>query len=90
WCLANDVVFEEGEGDNKRFWINSIDLEPALEHPVARLLFRRMKQDLPGKLLPRYGKNWATIKDRWRNAWDMAYNILINKIPSHHVRIAWL
>ena len=90
WCLANDVVFEEGEGDNKRFWISSIDLETAIEQPVARRLFRRMKQDLPAQLLPRYGKNWATVKDRWRSVWDMAYNILINKIPSHHVRIAWL
>ncbi|MFO2466453.1 acyltransferase [Pseudomonas sp. 15FMM2] len=90
WCLAHDVIFEEGEGENKRFWMSSIDLEPTLSQPVARRLFRRMKQDIPARLLPRYGKNWETLKDRWQSAWDMAYNILINKIPSHHVRVAWL
>lgn len=90
WSLANEVIFEDGEGENKRFWISSIDLEPTLEQPVARRLYHRLKQDIPAQLLPRYGKNWATLKDRWRCAWDMAYNILINKIPSHHVRLAWL
>jgi len=90
WSLANDVIFEEGAGEGKRFWISSIDIEKRIEQPVARRLYHRLKQDIPSDLVPMYGKNWITLKDRWRNAWDMAYNILINKIPSHHVRLAWL
>jgi len=90
WSLANEVIFEAGEGEAKRFWMSSIDIEPRIEHPVARRLFHRMKQDIPAKFIPIYGKNWETLKDRWQSAWDMAYNILINKIPSHHIRVGWL
>jgi len=39
---------------------------------------------------PLYGLNWPTVVDRWRRGWEQAYNILINKIPSHTIRLAWL
>lgn len=90
WSLVNDVLFEEGVGDNKTYWMSSIDIEPRIEQPVARRLFHRLKQDIPAVFVPLYGKNWPTLKDRWLRAWEQAYNILINKIPSHHVRLAWL
>ncbi|NVZ22308.1 acyltransferase [Pseudomonas costantinii] len=90
WSLANEVIFEEGDGEAKRFWISAIDIEPRIEQPVARRLFHRLKQDVPAKFIPIYGKNWETLKDRWQSAWDMAYNIVINKIPSHHIRVGWL
>lgn len=90
WGLANNVLFEDGEGEQARYSISSLDLERRIEHPLARRLYHRLKQDLPCTLVPLYGKNWVTLKDRWLRAWEQTYNILINKIPSHHVRLAWL
>lgn len=86
WMLANEVAFDEGG----LYSISSFDIEPRIEHPLARRFFALLKTEIPAKFLPLYGKNWETLKDRWLRAWEQAYNILINKIPSHHVRIWWL
>lgn len=90
WGLNHEVLFVEGDGENARYSICSVNIEHSIEHPLARRLYRRLKRDIPTVLVPRYGKNLATLKDRWLRAWEQAYNILINKIPSHHVRLAWL
>ena len=86
WMLANNVAFEEGE----RYAIASVNIEPRIEHALARRFYALLKTEIPATFVPLYGKNWATLKDRWLRAWEQAYNILINKIPSHHVRIWWL
>lgn len=86
WMLANDVAFEEGG----TYSISSVDIEPRIEHLLARRFYALLKREIPATFVPLYGKNWETLKDRWLRAWEQAYNILINKIPSHHVRIWWL
>ena len=84
--LANDLLFEEGE----RFSICSVNIESRIEEPLARRFYALLRDEIPTRIVPLYGLNWVTFKDRWLRAWEQAYNILINKIPSHHVRLAWL
>ena len=86
WMFAHDVAFDE----NGRYAICSVDIEPRIDHPLARRFYALLKTEIPASFVPLYGKNWPTLKDRWLRAWEQAYNILINKIPSHHVRIWWL
>jgi acetyltransferase-like isoleucine patch superfamily enzyme len=86
YMLANDILFAEGE----RFSICSVNIETQIEPPLARRFYALLRDEIPTTLVPLYGKNWITLKDRWLRAWEQAYNILINKIPSHHVRLAWL
>lgn len=88
--MTRDVFFVEGDGEQARYSICSVNIEASIEDPLVRRLYQRLSKDIPGTLVPRYGKNWITIKDRCLRAWEHAYNILINKIPSHHVRLAWL
>lgn len=87
YMLANDLLFEDKLGE---FSLLSIDVESKIEQPLIRRLFALYKKKLPTRLVPLYGKNLQTLQDRWLRAWEQAYNILINKIPSHHVRIWWL
>jgi acetyltransferase-like isoleucine patch superfamily enzyme len=89
WMYANDVAFEEGDKD-KRYSICSVNIEARIEHPLAQRFYALLRDEIPTTLVPLYGRNWVTLKDRWLRAWEQAYNILINKIPSHHVRLAWL
>lgn len=86
WMLANDVAFEEGE----RYAIASVDAEPRIAESLPRRFYALLKTEIPAEFVPVYGKNWATLRDRWLRAWEQAYNILINKIPSHNVRLWWL
>ncbi len=88
--LNTDVFFEDGEGEGKRYCISSVDASSRIHDPLTRRLYVYLQQQVPATFVPVYGKNWPTLRDRWLRAWEQAYNILINKIPSHHVRIAWL
>lgn len=90
WGMSNNMLFAEGEGDQARYSICSVNIETAIPDPLAKRLYQRLRQDIPTTLVPRYGKNWATLKDRWLRVWEQTYNIIINKIPSHNVRLAWL
>ncbi len=85
--LANNLLFEDRAGE---FSLLSIDVESKIDLPLVKRLFALYRDTLPTTLVPLYGKNLRTLKDRWLRAWEQAYNILINKIPSHHVRIWWL
>ncbi len=90
WGVTHNVFFAEGEGEHARYSICSVDIEAIIQNPLARALYHRLRQDIPTRLVPRFGKNWTTLKDRWLRAWEQSYNIFINKIPSHHARLAWL
>ena len=90
WCLEHNVLFEDGDGEKKQYYLASLDLKERIENPLGRRLFCRLSEDLHTRLMPVYGKNWPTLRDRWLRVWEQSYNILINKIPSHHVRLAWL
>ncbi|WP_284338134.1 acyltransferase [Comamonas sp. NoAH] len=90
WCLANDVIFEEGEGLGRSYSICSVDITPRISHPLGRRLYEFLKQEIPTQLVPLYGLNWRTLKDRSLRVWEQLYNMFVNKIPSHHVRLAWL
>ena len=87
WMLANDVAFQEGE---TQYAISSLDIEHAIEPELPRRFYGVLKRELGIKLLPLYGYNWATFFDRVRRCWEQVYNMLINKIPFHCVRLAWL
>lgn len=90
WMLAHDVAFEEGEGMARRYSICSVDIEPRIEHLLARRWFVRLKSLVPTRLVPLYGYNLPTLRDRALCVWEQLYNIIVNKIPSHNVRLAWL
>jgi len=87
FMLENDLLFVEKNG---RFSIFCIDIENKIELPQARQVFGYYKSTVPASFVPQYGYNLATLKDRWLRAWEQAYNILINKIPSHNIRLLWL
>jgi acetyltransferase-like isoleucine patch superfamily enzyme len=92
WGLQNDVFFESpGKGPEEIVThISCLDISKRLPNRLAARLFLALFADLPTKPLPDYGKNWPTFVDRLRRMWELAYNILINKIPSHNLRLAWL
>jgi len=92
WMLANEVAFEEpsrSDGGTRSF-ISYLDIEKRIEHPLARRFYALLRDEIPAGFVPLYGINWPTLVDRWRRAWEQVYNMLINKIPSHTVRLAWL
>ena len=90
WLLEHQAAFEEPGSDGIRASIVSIDIEPRIAPVLPRRLYATLRQELPAQLVPLYGFNWPTFKDRWLRAWEQVYNILINKIPSHTLRLAWL
>lgn len=92
WALHNDVVFESpGKGpEDTVVHVCTLDIRKRISDPLARRLFVMLYDEIPGKKLPDYGKNWPTLVDRMRRIWEQLYNIFINKIPSHNVRLAWL
>lgn len=92
WMLSHDVIFEEaGRAETgPRCFIAYLNIEKRIEHPLARAYYAMLRDEVPIGFVPLYGLNWATVVDRWRRGWEQAYNILINKIPSHNIRLAWL
>jgi acetyltransferase-like isoleucine patch superfamily enzyme len=90
WMLANDFAWEAPSRDGTVTQISCMNIEKRIGHPLARRFFVMLGGELTGELLPDYGKNWPTFVDRCRRLWEQIYNIFINKIPSHHVRLAWL
>lgn len=92
WCLLHNVIFEsQGKGpEDVVVHIICLDIRKRIAHPVARALFVALFDEVPGRKLPDYGKNWPTLVDRMRRVWEQVYNILINKIPSHTLRVNWL
>lgn len=92
WGLQHDIFFEsQGRGpDDIVTHIVCLDIRKRIEPPAVRALFVAMFDELPGRKLPDYGKNWPTLVDRCRRIWEQLYNIFINKIPSHNLRLAWL
>ena len=90
WMLSNDIAFEEGDTDNPKVSICSVNIEKRIQHPLARRFYALLRDEIPTTFVPAYGLNWATLRDRWLRAWEQCYNILINKLPSHHLRLLWL
>ena len=92
WALANNVIFESpGRNvDDVVVQIATMDIRKRIADPLARRLFVMLFDEIPGRKLPDYGRNWPTLVDRMRRVWEQLYNIFINKIPSHNIRLAWL
>ncbi len=90
WMLANEVCFEQPLKGNILCFISYVNIEPRIENPLARRFYAVLGRELKGALIPLYGKNWATLRDRMLRTWEQMYNILICKIPSHTLRLAWL
>jgi len=91
WMCQHDVAFEEpGRGGSVQTYIAYIDIEKRIEHPVARRFYAMLRDEMPISFMPLYGLNWATLVERSRRIWEQLYNIFINKIPSHTIRLAWL
>lgn len=92
WMLTHEVAFEEQSRSDggTRVFISYLDIEKRIEHSLARRFYAMLRDEIPTGFVPLYGVNWPTLVDRWRRAWEQVYNIIINKIPSHSVRLAWL
>ena len=90
WLIANEAVFEEPGSDGVRVSICSVDISGTLADPLGRRLYLALAAEVPTRLVPRYGINWPTFTDRCLRIWEQLYNIAINKIPIHWVRLAWL
>lgn len=91
WMCAHDVAFEEpGRGGKVNSYIAYVNIEKRIEHPLARRFYATLRDEIPTGFVPLYGINWPTLVDRWRRGWEQVYNMLINKIPSHNLRLAWL
>lgn len=91
WMCAHDVVFEQpGHAESTMSYIAYVNIEKRIEHPLARRFYAMLRDEIPTGFVPLYGINWPTLVDRWRRAWEQIYNIFINKIPSHTIRLAWL
>ena len=90
WMLENELLFEEGQVSQPKVSVCVIDIEKRISHSLARRFFAMLRDEIPTTFVPAYGLNWPTMKDRWLRMWEQCYNILINKIPSHTIRLAWL
>ena len=90
WLLANNGVFEEPGNDAVRVSISSVDIERRLSDSHGRALYAAFKQDIGVQLVPLFGINWPTFKDRCLRLWEKVYNIVINKLPFHWLRLTWL
>jgi acetyltransferase-like isoleucine patch superfamily enzyme len=91
WMLQNDIVFEEGAGDALHYSISVVDIEKHIAEPLAKRFYARLKKDIPlRQFIPIYAYDWTTFKDRCLRLWEHMYNILINKIPCHALRLWWL
>lgn len=90
WMLENDIVFEEGNPEAPQVSIVSVDIERKIAHPLARVFYATLRDEIPTNLVPAFGINWPTFVDRSKRMWEHVYNMLINKIPSHHLRVWWL
>lgn len=90
WMLGNEIAFEEGSAESPRVSIVSVNIEPRITHELARRFYALLRDEIPTRLVPLYGLNWPTLKDRSLRVWEQIYNILINKIPSHTIRLTWL
>lgn len=90
WMIEHELVFEEGEPENPRVSLLSINVERKVAHPIAKRMFATMRDEIPTTLVPAFGLNFETLKNRILRVWEQIYNILINKIPSHNIRLWWL
>jgi acetyltransferase-like isoleucine patch superfamily enzyme len=91
WMLTQDMIFEEGNDDAQvRVSIVSVNIEKRITHPLAQKFYACLRDEIPTTLVPMYALDWITFKDRCLRAWEQCYNILINKIPSHNLRLWWL
>ena len=92
WMLANDVLFDEPCKEGVATSISVIRCQKKLGNALASRFFVRLYQDLPVRYapIPAFGINWDTLSDRWLRMWEQLYNMVINKIPVHAIRLAWL
>lgn len=90
YMLANDICFEEGDAENPRCSICSVNIEKKIEPELARRFYATLRDEIPTRIVPMYGINLPTLKDRMLRCWEQVYNIIINKIPCHTLRLAWL
>lgn len=88
--LADEQVWERTRKGASEFFISYIDLSSQLEDPLKRDFYILLKSEVPCEFQPKFGINWPTFKNRFLRCWEQTYNIIINKIPFHCVRLAWL
>ncbi|WP_191488896.1 acyltransferase [Pseudomonas sp. FEN] len=90
WMLENDVCFEQPRKGNTLCFISYLNIEPRIEPPLARRFYALLGRELKSTLMPLYGINWPTLRDRMLRSWEQVYNLIICKIPSHTLRLLWL
>ncbi len=88
--LEKELFMEEVRRTQTVFYISYIDMEGAIEDPLQERFYCLLKSEIPAVMQPRFKINWPTFKNRWLRVWEQVYNIIINKIPIHWVRLTWL
>ncbi len=88
--LVDETFMEEPRKSETAFYISFIDMEGALGDPLEERFYCLLKNEIPTVLQPRFKIDWPTFKNRWLRVWEQIYNIVINKIPFHCVRLTWL
>ena len=90
WLVVHEGVFEEPSSEGVRVSVSSVDIRDRLDDAVGRQLYAAFADELPMQLVPMYAINWVTFKDRCLRVWEQLYNLAINKVPFHWVRLTWL
>jgi acetyltransferase-like isoleucine patch superfamily enzyme len=87
--IRDNVILERPAGDAVETFVSIQDLEPLIEDPLQRRFYALLKKEHPAQFFA-HRWTWAFYVERFRRIWEQIYNIIINKIPSHWVRILWL
>lgn len=90
--LEKRIIMEKPFGQDKpnKTYISQIDVSHHLENSHERTFYLMLLGEIPVVPWPDFGINWPTLADRLRRWYEQIYNILICKIPSHSIRLAWL
>lgn len=89
--LSDRVLDELPRRNVVRCFISYLDMEPLLQDEQQKRFYVMLRNELPIKGLVHSKKNLpALLLERCLRVWEQIYNIIINKIPIHWVRIAWL
>ena len=85
-----EIVEKPSGRDDLRTYISYVDIEPRLEDTVERSLYAALRKEVGITFAPSKKFSSAMLRDRILRVWEQLYNIFVNKIPLHWVRVAWL
>ena len=89
-AARQQIVEKPAPGGGVRTYINYVDIERSLADSAERALYAALREECGISFAPASKYSAAMLRDRSLRVWEQLYNIFINKIPIHWVRIAWL